>query len=89
MTLQNKILSLNTCLTAAVITAFAFATDTFPGNGFFLMLAFITIAGGAGAVILGLLLLLKKDKRMAKAYFISALFLLLIGSASYFFLQHY
>lgn len=89
MTLQNKILLLNACLTAAVITTFAFATDTFPGNGFFLMLAFITIAGAIGAFVLGLLLLLKKDKTVARAYLISAFFLLLTGLASYFFLSQY
>lgn len=89
MTLQNKILLLNVCLTAAVTTAFAFATDTFPGNGFFLMLAFITMAGSIGAVALALLLLLRKDKRAAKGYFASAALLLLMGLLSYFFLQQY
>lgn len=89
MTLQNKLLVLNACLTAAVVTAFAFATDTFPGNGFFLMLAFITIAGGVGASALGFLLLARKYKKAANAYFITALFLLLTGLASYLFLQQY
>jgi hypothetical protein len=49
MTLQNKILLINAGLATAVVTAAAFATDTFPGNGFFLMLAFITVAGGLGS----------------------------------------
>jgi hypothetical protein len=89
MTLQNKILLINTALAAVVITVFAFATDTFPGNGFFLMLAFIALAGGAGCFLLGLLLLLRKDKRAAKGYLFSGLLFLLIGLVSYLFLQQY
>lgn len=89
MTLQSKILLINTALAAVVTTVFAFMTDTFPGNGFFLMLSFITVAGGAGCILLGLLLLLKKDKRAAKGYFISAVLLALIGLASYFLLKQY
>jgi hypothetical protein len=64
-------------------------TDTFPGNGFFLMLAFITSAGGAGCIALGLLLLLRKDKRAAKGYLTSGAIFLLIGLVSYFFLRQY
>ena len=89
MTLQNKIILINTALAAVVITVFAFMTDTFPGNGFFLMLSFITVAGGAGCIALGLLLLFKKDKRAAKGYLISAVLLALIGLVSYFFLKQY
>jgi hypothetical protein len=89
MTLQNKILLINTALAAVVTIASAFATDTFPGNGFFLMLAFITGAGGAGCIVLGLLLLLRKDKRAAKGYLISGLIFLLISLVSYFFLKQY
>lgn len=89
MTLQNKILLINTALAAVVTTIFAFATDTFPGNGFFLMLSFITLAGGAGCVLLGLLLLLRKDKRAAKGYLFSGLIFLLVGFVSYFFLKQY
>jgi hypothetical protein len=89
MTLQNKILLINTALAAIVTTVFAFMTDTFPGNGFFLMLSFITVAGGAGCILLGLLLLLRKDKRAAKGYLISGVFFLLISLMSYFFLKQY
>jgi hypothetical protein len=89
MTLQNKILLINAGLATAVVTAAAFATDTFPGNGFFLMLAFITVAGGLGSLALGLLLLLRKDKRPAKGYLITSALLILISLSSYFFLQQY
>lgn len=89
MTLQRKILLINICLAASVIIGAAFVTDTFPGNGFFLMLAAITVAGGIGSLGLGLLLLLRKDKRAAHAYLITALLLLVIGLCSYFFLQQY
>ena len=89
MTLQNKILLINTALAAVVTAVFAFATDTFPGNGFFLMLAFITVAGGAGCMLLGLLLLLRKDKRAAKGYLTSGVIFLLFGLLSYFFLKRY
>ena len=89
MTLQSKILLINTALAAVVITVFAFMTDTFPGNGFFLMLAFITGAGGACCIALGLLLLFKKDKRAAKAYLISGVLFLVIALVSYFFLKQY
>jgi len=89
MSLQTKIILINIVLAVAVTLGFAFATDTFPGNGFFLMLAFITGGGGAGCVLLGLLLLLRKDKRAARAFLISGFLFLLISAVSYFFLQQY
>ena len=89
MSLQTKIILINIVLAVAVTLGFAFATDTFPGNGFFLMLAFITGCGGAGCVLLGLLLLLRKDKSAAKGYLVSGLLFLLISVVSYFFLQQY
>lgn len=89
MTLQSKILLVNICLAVAVVTAAAFATDTFPGNGFFLMLSVITSAGGVGSLGLGLLLLFRKDKSAARAYLITAALLIVIGLCSFFFLQKY
>jgi cyanate permease len=89
MSLKTKILLLNLVLATAVTLGFAFATDTFPGNGFFLMLAFITGCGGAGCILLGLLLLLRKDKTAAKAYLISGFLFLLISIVSYFLLKQY
>ena len=89
MTLQSKIFLSNTVLAVAVVTAFAVATDTFPGNGFFLMLAFITATGGAGCIAIGLLLLSRKNKRAAKAYLISGILFLVIALVSYFFLKQY
>ena len=89
MSLTTKILLINIVLAAAVTFGFAFATDTFPGNGFFLMLAFITGCGGAGCIGLGILLLLRKDKTAAKAYMLSGIIFLLIGAVSYFLLQQY
>lgn len=89
MSLTTKILLINIVLAVAVTTGFAFATDTFPGNGFFLMLAFITGCGGAGCIVLGLLLLLRKDKSAAKGYLLSGIIFLLISVISYFALQQY
>lgn len=89
MSVQTKIILINIVLAVAVTFGFAFATDTFPGNGFFLMLAFITACGGAGCVLLGLLLMLRKDKSAAKAYLISGLLFLAVSAVSYFFLQQY
>jgi ABC-type tungstate transport system substrate-binding protein len=89
MSLQTKIIVINIVLAIAVTLGFAFATDTFPGNGFFLMLAFIAACGGAGCVLLGLLLLLRKDKSAAKGYLTSGLLFLAVSAASYFFLQQY
>ncbi len=89
MALQSKILLINIILAAAAVIGFAFATDTFPGNGFFLMLAFITAAGGAGCIGVGLLLFFRKDKRAAKAYLLSGIIFLMIALASYFFLRKY
>ena len=89
MSLQTKIILINIVLAVAVTLGFAFATDTFPGNGFFLMLAFITGCGGEGCVLLGLLLLLRKDKSAAKGYLVCGLLFLLISAVSYFFLQQY
>lgn len=89
MSLQGKILLINIILAVAAIMGFAFATDTFPGNGFFLMVAFITGCGGIGCLILALLLLLKKDKGFAKAYAISGILFLILSATSFFLLQQY
>ncbi len=89
MKLQNKILLINILLAIAVVTGFAFATDTFWGNGFFLMVSFIACCGCAGCILLGILLLFKKDKGAARGYLISGILFLLISVISYVFLKQY
>ncbi len=89
MALQTKILLVNIFLAVAVTLGFAFFTDTFPGNGFFLMLSVIAGFGAAGCIGLGLLLLLRKDKRAAKGYLLSGLLFSAVSAASYFFLYPY
>ena len=89
MTIQTKILLVNAALTVAATAGLAFATDTFPGNGFFFMFGLIGLIGGLGCLALGLLLLLRKDKRVAKGYLTSGIILLSIGLISYFLLNKY
>ncbi len=89
MGLQKKIFFINMALAIVAIVGFAFATDTFPGNGFFLMISFITFFGGFGSVIVGLLLLFRKDKSAAKGYLATSILLFAISAVSYFFLQQY
>lgn len=89
MTVQSKIYTSNAILAILVTALLAFKTDTFPGNGFFFMVGAITIAGGIGCLLLGILLWVKKNRTAAKAYFISGLILLLAGLASYLLLNKY
>lgn len=89
MKLQNKILLINCGLVITATFIMAFITDTFPGNGFFLMFGIIAIMGGISCLALGLLLLVKKNKNFAKGYMISAVLLLLIGIVSYFTLDKF
>lgn len=89
MTLQNKVLLINTGLLAAVTFFFAWTTDTFPGNGFFLMLGVIAFAGAAAALGLGLLLLLRADKRPARGFIWSGLLFGVLGAVAFFLLRSY
>jgi hypothetical protein len=89
MTIQTKILLVNAALTAGATAGLAFATDTFPGNGFFFMFGLIGIIGGLGCLALGLLLLLRRDKSVAKGYLVSGGLLLVIGLVGYFLLNKY
>ena len=90
MGLQKKIFLVNLLLAILAVTGFAFATDTFPGNGFFLMASFITFFGGIGCALIALvLLLMKKDKNALRGYLISTLVLFIISAVSYFLLQQY
>jgi hypothetical protein len=90
MALQKKIFLINLLLAIGAVTGFAFATDTFPGNGFFLMVSFITFFGGVGCALIALLLLLlKKDKGAVRGYLTSSLFFFILSAVSYFLLQQY
>ena len=89
MTLQNKILLFNTGLFTVVTLVAAFSTDTFPGNGFSLMLAVIACGAAAASLGLGLLLLLRADKRPAWGFLRSGLFFGLVGAVAYFLLHQY
>ncbi len=90
MTIQTKILLVNAALALAATLGLAFATDTFPGNGFFFMFGLICIIGGIGCAGLGaLLLLLRKNKNFAKGYLFSGLLLLVVGLAGYYLLNQY
>ncbi len=90
MPLQKKIFLINLLLAIGAVTGFAFATDTFPGNGFFLMVSFITFFGAVGCALIALLLLLlKKDKAVVRGYLMSSLLFFVISAAGYFLLQQY
>ncbi len=89
MLLLRKILLINTGLLGAATLGAAFATDTFPGNGFFLMLGFITFVAAAGSLILGLLLLPVKDRRYAQAFLLTAAIFGVLGVVSFFLLNRY
>ncbi len=89
MTLPVRILLFNTALLLAITLAATFATDTFPGNGFFLMFGFIAFAATAAALGLGLLLLLRADKRPARGFLWSGFFFALLGAVAYWLLGNY
>jgi len=87
--LQNKILLASLGVVVLIIVILAFATDSWPGNGFFLMAGFTGMAGGAGYILLGLLLLLLKDKRYSKGFILSGIIILLAGLILFKFLPQY
>ncbi len=89
MKVENKILIINISLAALITAALAFITDTYPGNGFFFITGVVGIAGGIGCTLLGMLLMLRKDKSPARGYLISGIILLIIGLPSYFFLNQF
>lgn len=89
MKLQNKIILICFAVAVLVVMVISFATDTWPGNGFCLMAGLTGMVGGAGYFGLGILLLLLKDKRYAKAVVLSGVILAVIGFILFKFLPQY
>ena len=89
MKLQNKVLLISFSIAVLITLVIAFATDSWPGNGFCLMAGLTGMCGGAGYIGLGVLLLLLKDKRYAKGFLLSGAILLLVGFILFKFLPQY
>lgn len=87
--LQNKILLISITIAVLVVLSLAFATDSWPGNGFFLMAGVTGMFGGAGYVFLGLLLLFLKDKGYAKGLISGGIIIFLTGLILFKFLPQY
>lgn len=79
MKIKNSVILISFVFALAVILATAVLTDTWPGNGFFLMAGVIAMFGGAGYLLLGLLLLFLKNKQYAYGLFTSAAVLMVSG----------
>jgi len=77
--LQNKVLLIGFGIAVLIILIAAFATDSWPGNGFCLLAGITGMFGAAGYLVLGLLLLILKDKRYAKGLLLCAAILMLVG----------
>ena len=89
MRLQNKVLLISFGIAVLIIFIIAFATDTWWGNGFCLMAGLTGMCGGAGYLILGLLLLFLKDKSYAKGLILCSIILALAGFVLFKFLPQY
>ena len=89
MKLQNKVLLISFGIAVLITLVIAFATDSWPGNGFCLMAGLTGMFGGAGYLGLGLLLLLLKDKRYAKGLLLCAVILALLGFLLFKFFPQY
>jgi hypothetical protein len=89
MKLQNKILLISLGIVVLIILTIAFATDSWPGNGFCLMAGLTGMCSGAGYAGLGALSLLLKDKSYAKGFLLSGGILLLSGSILFKFFSQY
>ncbi len=89
MKLQIKILLLNIIIGILLTGIAAYATDTFPGNGFFLMVGVIWMAGGLFLLSSGLFLRIFKDKRFSSGFFFSGSLLFAFGLISFFLLDQY
>jgi len=89
MKVQNKVILICIAIALLIILGAAYFTDSWPGNGFFLMAGVIGMAGGAGYLLLGLILLLKKDKRYAYGLFTSAVVLIVLGFIVFNYLPQY
>lgn len=79
MKIQHTVTLISIVFALAVILATAVLTDTWPGNGFFLMTGAIAMFAGAGCVLLGLLLLFLKNKQYSYGLFTSAAVLIVSG----------
>lgn len=89
MKLQNKVALLSIGFAIVVILGTAFFTDSWPGNGFCLMAGLIGMCSGTGYLLLGVLLLLMKDKRFARGFMFSGIALLIVGFITFKFLPGY
>lgn len=89
MKLQNKVILISIVFALSVILAIAFLTDSWPGNGFFLMAGAVGMFGGAGYLLLGLLLLFLKNKKYSYGFFKSAAVLMVLGFIVFKFLPNY
>lgn len=89
MKVKTRVIFISITVALLIILGAAYFTDSWPGNGFFLMAGVIGMAGGAGYLLLGLILLLKKDKRYAYGFFTSAAVLLVLGFIVFKYLPQY
>ena len=89
MKLQNKVLLISFGIAVLITLIIAFATDSWPGNGFCLMAGLTGMFGGSGYLALGLLLLVLKDKSYAKGLLLCAVVIALLGFILFKFLPQY
>ena len=79
MKLQNKVLLISIGIAVLITLIIAFATDSWPGNGFCLMAGLTGMFGAAGYTGLSMILLLLKDKSYSKGLLICAIVIGALG----------
>jgi hypothetical protein len=87
--LQNKVLLISFGVAVLITLVIAFATDSWPGNGFCLLAGLTGIFGAAGYLGLSLLLLFLKDKSYSKGLALCSVILFLLGFILFKFLPQY
>lgn len=87
--LKSKILLLGIIVGTLLSGIFAYLTDTYPGNGFFLMTGVIWIIGGLFFLSTSLFLRIFEDKKFSIGFFYSGSLLLAFGIISFFLLNQY
>ena len=77
--LQNKILLISFAVALVITVVLAYATDSWPGNGFCLLAGLTGMVGGACYIVLGLLMLLLKNKNYTRGLIMCGVLIAAIG----------
>jgi UDP-N-acetylmuramyl pentapeptide phosphotransferase/UDP-N-acetylglucosamine-1-phosphate transferase len=87
--LQNKIFLISFVVAVVITVVLAFALDSWLGNGFCLLAGLTGMVGGACYLVLGLLLLLLKNKSYTRGLIMCGLLIAAMGFILFKFFPQY